>query len=173
MKNKFLIIPYILCIISFLPTYDLSAQTNQMEWTNFETLSSFESNLVVNVKDSIAQHLADSFKGLQYKCASLILDNQSWVQSQENGMLKFSGRLNFNKGVLSEQQFETANPFPRIQGGGGAQVVLSFPTPRGGISGGDLYGMLYIEDANGFKRKFSVGPDKAMRISFGPKLEKP
>lgn len=141
--------------------------TNSTEWVAFgtEVRSNLPSYSVIAAKESIAYHLRGSFTGMQYRCASLVLDDQSWVRFQDNLKLRFSGRLNYNQGVLSEGQFETKRPFKNIRG---SPVILSFPTPRGGIQEGELSGVLYVEDYDGGKRKFAVGTNQVMQIRFGP-----
>ena len=166
MKNNVLILVFAFCSILLIPACSLSEEANQAVWADFTPLTHSDSNDVVTVKESVTQHLFDSFKGMQYKRASLILDDQSWVQRQTNEVMRFSGRLDFNTGIVFEQQYETTSPFPKIQGG---PVIIRFPTPRGGISRGELFGVLYVEDVNGSKRKFSIGAEQAMRIVFGRK----
>ena len=154
---------FVCCFFSFLPAYGSNVQTNQMTWVVFTSHQNSDTNWNATVKENIADHLNRPFQEM-YKRATLVLDDQSWVQSHENVVLKFSGQLDFNEGVSTGQECRVSSPYRNIQG---SPVVLSFPTQSDGFSSGELYGMLIVEDRDGVQRKFPIGENEAMRIRFG------
>ncbi len=163
MKRHDLIGFFVCSIISFLPTYGSNVQTNQMTWVVFTSHLNSDTNWIATVKENIADHLNRPFQRM-YKRATFVFDDQSWIQSRENVVFKFSGQLDFNQGISSGQERRVSSPFRNIQGG---PVGLSFPTQGDGFSSGELYGMLIVEDPDGVQRKFPIGKDEAMRIRFG------
>lgn len=118
---------------------------------------------ISSAKHTMANLFVESIGYRKEKSVALILDEESWVQLEDNDRVEFSGWLQFNSNSPYTNKLDLcgfSNWTNSVPG------EMLFPHAKG-ITGGELSGALYVVTSNNSRYKVPIGTNHCLRIRFG------